>query len=202
MPALHHATVRRAASRRLRSPRIAARVAAWLALIAIAWPSLGPAPWLARAAVVEMLASAPGHLHAGARHADDARAHDRRADDAHAHNGPAGDAQAHGHDGPAGDAQAHGHGHPAGAHTHGGAGHVDAADLPGSPTHPIDHECFQCEVLKHLAQSVPAVPRVPVLLPPPQRDIAMPVPPARNAAAHGTTLPPATGPPPPIANVA
>ncbi|HZI85132.1 MAG TPA: hypothetical protein VFF44_14530 [Casimicrobiaceae bacterium] len=33
--------------------------------------------------------------------------------------------------------------------------HGDASDIPGSPTHPADHDCFQCQVLKHLARCVP-----------------------------------------------
>ena len=30
----------------------------------------------------------------------------------------------------------------------------DDADVPGSPTHPLDHDCAQCQVLKHLARCV------------------------------------------------
>ena len=37
-------------------------------------------------------------------------------------------------------------------HHHG----IDASDIPGSPTHPADHDCFQCQVLKHLSRSAPA----------------------------------------------
>jgi hypothetical protein len=35
---------------------------------------------------------------------------------------------------------------------------LDASDIPGSPTHPADHDCFQCQVLKHLSRCVPAQP--------------------------------------------
>ena len=39
-------------------------------------------------------------------------------------------------------------------------------DVPGSPTHPLDHDCAQCQVLKHLARCVlPVV--VAVVVPPP-----------------------------------
>jgi hypothetical protein len=41
----------------------------------------------------------------------------------------------------------------------------NASDIPGSPTHPADHDCFQCQVLKHLARCVPAQldpPAIPV----------------------------------------
>ena len=37
-------------------------------------------------------------------------------------------------------------------HAHG------ADDVPGSPTHPLDHDCAQCQVLKHLARCVPSDP--------------------------------------------
>jgi hypothetical protein len=37
-------------------------------------------------------------------------------------------------------------------HTH------EAHDIPGSPTHPLDHDCAQCQVLKHLARCIPSDP--------------------------------------------
>ena len=49
-------------------------------------------------------------------------------------------------------------------HAH-AAHRFDGADIPGSPTHPDDHDCAQCEVLKHLARCV--VPD-PVIVPPVQ----------------------------------
>jgi hypothetical protein len=45
------------------------------------------------------------------------------------------------------------HAHAAGA-SHEYDTDYDAADIPGSPTHPLDHDCAQCEVLKHLARCV------------------------------------------------
>jgi len=39
--------------------------------------------------------------------------------------------------------------------------HADASDIPGSPTHPVDHDCFQCQVLKHLARCVSTPPEAP-----------------------------------------
>jgi hypothetical protein len=42
--------------------------------------------------------------------------------------------------------------------------HHDASDVPGSPTHPADHDCFQCQVLKHLSRCIvsdPATATVP-----------------------------------------
>jgi hypothetical protein len=38
---------------------------------------------------------------------------------------------------------------------------VPGADVPGSPTHPEDHDCAQCEVLKHLARCVVPDPVAP-----------------------------------------
>ena len=87
-----------ATSRRSRRARGRAWLVAYL-LLTIAWPSLGPMPWVIDAALHEQVA----------------------ANDEHA------------------------------AHRH-----RDASDIPGSPTHPDDHNCFQCEVIKHLARCVPA----------------------------------------------
>ena len=39
-------------------------------------------------------------------------------------------------------------------HEHAAAADRHDADVPGSPTHPLDHGCAQCEVLKHLARCV------------------------------------------------
>lgn len=30
----------------------------------------------------------------------------------------------------------------------------DGSAIPGSPTHPVDHDCFQCEVIKHLSRCI------------------------------------------------
>jgi hypothetical protein len=30
----------------------------------------------------------------------------------------------------------------------------DGSAIPGSPTHPADHDCFQCEVIKHLSRCI------------------------------------------------
>src|SRR5437870_2907203 len=52
-----------------------------------------------------------------------------------------------------GDSDAH-----AGLHSH-----VDASEIPGSPTHPDDHDCFQCQVIKHLARCVPSACAQPIV---------------------------------------
>lgn len=78
-----------------------------------------------------------------------------------------------------------------GAHVHG-----DASDVPGSPTHPLDHDCAQCQVLKHLSRCV--------LLPPQVSDVALPtgcpVQPRflaepRYEGRSSAALPPVRGPP-------
>lgn len=80
------------------------------ALVAIAWPSAGPLPWL----VFEHGDAALAAAGLGAERAAPGR-----------------------HD----------------------------ADLPGSPTHPLDHDCAQCQVLKHLARCVVPAPFAPALAP-------------------------------------
>jgi hypothetical protein len=73
--------------------------------------------------------------------------------------------------------------------------HDDASDIPGSPTHPVDHDCFPCQVLKHLSRCVleqPGVPEVPL-------PAGSPIQPRVRAesqhAGHIAALPPARGPP-------
>ena len=52
-------------------------------------------------------------------------------------------------------------------HEHEDAGHgLTASDIPGSPLHPEDHDCFDCQVIKYLARCIlpdAAVPTVPTL---------------------------------------
>jgi len=43
--------------------------------------------------------------------------------------------------------------------------HHDDSDIPGSPTHPLDHDCAQCKVLKHLARCVVPAPVAPTVAP-------------------------------------
>jgi len=112
------------------------------ALVALAWPSLGPLPWVATADL---------HHHDVAlqRAAADSDANDD-------HSG---------------------------------------SDVPGSPTHPADHDCFQCQVLKYLARCVLAQPPAP--------DAALPAgctvqPEARAQSQHVgrvALLPPVRAPP-------
>jgi hypothetical protein len=70
-----------------------------------------------------------------------------------------------------------------------------ASEIPGSPMHPADHDCFQCQVLKHMARCVLALPAAPAVaalsgaaVVPVLGAVAQPAP--RIAA-----LPPVRGPP-------
>jgi hypothetical protein len=76
--------------------------------------------------------------------------------------------------------------------THGGA------DVPGSPTHPLDHDCAQCQVLKHLARCVLPDGCAPAPSQPPGDAVA---PLAARESPHATfiaTRPPIRGPPLPV----
>ena len=112
-----------------------------LAFVALAWPSLGPLPWLADAIVP--------HAHAAA--------------------------DAHGAD---------------------AYGHVDASAIPGSPTHPADHDCAECQVLKHLSRCILAAFAID-LTPAPIvcGAIALPVSVVLPATQTETVLPPVRAPP-------
>ena len=46
----------------------------------------------------------------------------------------------------------------AGSHSH-----HEPSEIPGSPTHPDDHDCFQCQVIKHLARCVPSACAHPIV---------------------------------------
>jgi len=99
-----------------------------------------------------------------------------------------------------GQAVAHELGHsPAGStsptHDH----ERDASEIPGSPTHPADHDCFQCQVLKHLSRCALPVADVPTV--PLQMGCAVqPVAKVESQlTARIASLPPARGPPLPSA---
>jgi hypothetical protein len=112
---------------------------AWCALIAVAWPSLGPLPFVV--------------------HEFDE--HFAEADYAHAD----------------------------------GAHHVDASSIPGSPTHPDDHHCPECEVLKHLARCVPSLPSLAVAPTVVVRFFTHPIADSPTFAANPIHVPPARAPP-------
>src|SRR6516164_10934583 len=106
------------ALRRLRRARWQSWIASY-ALAALAWPSLGPLPWIA-------MESLP-HEHAVAHSGASVDSHEV--------------SSAHHHE-------------------------EDASSVPGSPTHPLNHDCFQCQVLKHLSRCVLADPPAPDVPPP------------------------------------
>lgn len=137
----------RSAWRTLRSARWQSWVACY-ALAALAWPSLGPLPWIA-------LESLP-HQHEAAQGTAEFDAHEAS---------------------------------PAGHSEH------DASSVPGSPTHPIDHDCFQCQVLKHLARCVLAPPVAPEISPPPGCSVPSSSRAEPRYAGYVALLPPARGPP-------
>jgi len=77
--------------------------------------------------------------------------------------------------------------------------HSDASDVPGSPTHPPDHDCAPCQLLKHLARwaVLPSAPPAVVLQTPPS---VLPQPVAEpQRATPVAALPPVRGPPSRIA---
>jgi hypothetical protein len=114
----------------------------WLTLLSVAWPSLGPLPYLVDPS------SSPAAVPP--------------------------------------------HGHAAGEHDH---HQVDLAALPGSPTHPLDHHCAECEVLKHLSRCLlpvfaivlPTAVCAPIVAP----RIGIP----RRSAGLSARLPPVRAPP-------
>lgn len=112
---------------------------AWCAIVALAWPSLGPLPYVVHD-FGEHVAIAGGHAHSGHHHAD-------------------------------------------------------ASSIPGSPTHPDDHHCPECEVLKHLARCVLALPTLAVLAPVVVGFVARRVVVAAPSAPNPVHVPPARAPP-------
>jgi hypothetical protein len=82
---------------------------------------------------------------------------------------------------------------PETTHDHG------ASDIPGSPTHPADHNCFQCQVLKHLARCVVFHLDAPVAAQPPGRAVQPRLGSVPQRTSQIAALPPARGPPLPQA---
>jgi hypothetical protein len=112
---------------------------AWCALVALAWPSLGPLPYV---------------VHGFGEQAE-----------------VAGDLDHVDHHG------------------------IDASPIPGSPTHPDDHHCPECEVLKHLARCVLAPPTLAVLAPVVVRFFTRRIAVATPSAPNPVHVPPARAPP-------
>jgi hypothetical protein len=128
--------------------RLSRRWRTWLtayALLAVAWPSTGPLPWMA-------LDIGAHHLAIGAA-----------LDDEHAER----------------DA----------------SGHEGDADVPGSPTHPLDHDCAQCQVLKHLARCVLPDPLAMGVAPAPGAPVVAAVETEPRCTSFIAARPPIRGPP-------
>src|SRR5215470_715525 len=139
--------VLRSAWRTWRCTRWQSWVASY-ALAALAWPSLGPLPWIA-------MESLP-HQHSVAQSAAGVDFDEASPADHH---------------------------------------EEDASSVPGSPTHPINHDCFQCQVLKHLSRCVLAEPPAPDVPPPPGCAVRSYARVAPQHAGYTALLPPARGPP-------
>jgi len=71
----------------------------------------------------------------------------------------------------------------------------DAVGVPGSPTHPLDHHCAQCEVLKHLARCVPSQLCEPSIAPAPGEPVFAVVGIEPLHASFVAARPPIRGPP-------
>jgi hypothetical protein len=75
----------------------------------------------------------------------------------------------------------------------------DGSEIPGSPTHPADHDCFQCQVLKHLSRCAVSPLELPTIPLQPGCPVQPRVRVGSQFAAQVVALPPATGPPLPSA---
>src|SRR5262249_24237611 len=81
-------------------------------------------------------------------------------------------------------------------HEHAGGHDHDLSDVPGSPLHPIDHDCFPCQVLACLSRCAllpPAIPVIAVVPPRPLRPLPVVVTPRVTMLA--AVLPPVRAPP-------
>jgi len=81
-------------------------------------------------------------------------------------------------------------------HEHAGHHDHDLSDVPGSPLHPVDHDCFPCQVLACLSRCAllpPAVPVVAVIPPRPLRPPPAVI--APRVTVLAALLPPVRAPP-------
>jgi len=87
--------------------------------------------------------------------------------------------------------------HDAGPVSPEGHRHSDASDIPGSPLHPVDHDCFPCQVLAHLGRCALLAPKIPVVaVVPPRLLRPPPVVIAPRVTVLAAILPPVRAPPP------
>ena len=73
--------------------------------------------------------------------------------------------------------------------------HADPSEIPGSPTHPDDHDCFECQVIQHLARCVPSVWSFPTVAVLTSRPPKPPLHIEKIEAAFVVPRPPIRGPP-------
>jgi len=73
--------------------------------------------------------------------------------------------------------------------------HSDFSDIPGSPTHPLDHDCEQCQVLTHLSRCIFVALTASSLAPAPGCPVRPNVVSVARAAHDIAALPPVRGPP-------
>jgi hypothetical protein len=101
----------------------------------------------------------------------------------------AGDVVEHRHHGAtAGEAREAAH-ERAGHHDHG------VSDIPGSPLHPVDHDCFPCQVLAALSRCALLPPSIPVVAAVPPQPPRPPPVIAPRVTVLATVLPPVRAPP-------
>jgi len=85
---------------------------------------------------------------------------------------------------------------PSGAHDHAAHDHGDeTSGIPGSPTHPADHDCFQCQVLKHLSRCTVAPLDLPAINLPSGEAVQPRVVCETPFVGHVAILPPVRAPP-------
>jgi hypothetical protein len=144
---------------------------AWVAygvLAGFVLPSLGPLPWIAQAAALH-------HFHvAGLDPHDEPEPASPRHHDQHGGFAPDQHLE--------GDALLRHH-------------LDDAAQIPGSPTHPIDHDCAECLVLNDLAHCAFVDPGIPEVPPPLGAQVQPGVPRESQHTPPLAALPPARAPP-------
>jgi hypothetical protein len=87
-----------------------------------------------------------------------------------------------------------GEGHEA-SHEHAGHHHHGVSDIPGSPLHPVDHDCFPCQLLAALSRCALLPPSIPVVAAVPPPPLQPPPVIAPRVTVLAAVLPPVRAPP-------
>jgi hypothetical protein len=90
------------------------------------------------------------------------------------------------------------HLNPASGHSDADDDKIDASSIPGSPTHPADHNCPECEILKHLSRCVLPTLAIAIGAPVAVAVVTQWVADVRPPAKVAAHLPPARAPPPTV----